>query len=161
MVGKIQRIHARDVWPNEATSFTPWLKDNIDVLNESIGLSLTAVKSEAGAGTFKVDLVAEDEKGQTVIIENQLEQTDHDHLGKLITYLTALGAKCAIWIVSEPRPEHVRAVSWLNERGSESFFLVRVEAVTIADSPPAALFTVITGPSEESSEAGAQKKGEL
>jgi len=84
-----------------------------------------------------VDLVAEDDSGNLVIIENQLERSNHDHLGKLITYLTALEAKVAIWIVREPRPEHVKAVAWLNETSSAAFYLVKVEAIQIGESPPA------------------------
>ena len=93
-----------------------------------------------------------------MIVENQLEKSNHDHLGKLITYLTVLEAKSAIWLVSEPRPEHVRAIAWLNESRAASFYLVKVEAIKIGDSQPAPLFTLITGPSEESAEAGDTKK---
>lgn len=93
-----------------------------------------------------------------MIIEIQLGKSDHDHLGKLITYLTALGAKTAIWIVADPRSEHVRAVSWLNESSSASFYLLKVEAVRIGNSPPALLITRIVGPSEESREVGAKKR---
>jgi hypothetical protein len=93
-----------------------------------------------------------------VIVENQLGKSDHDHLGKLITYLTALEAKTAIWIVSDPRPEHVRAIAWLNESRSASFYLFKVEAVKIGDSPPAPLFTLIVGPSEEGHDIGETKE---
>jgi hypothetical protein len=102
--------------------------------------------------------VAEDEGGGTVIIENQLEKSNHDHLGKLITYLSSMGAKAAIWIVSDPRPEHVAAVAWLNESNSAAFYMVKVEAVRIGDSPPAPLFTLIVGPSEETKDVGQAKK---
>jgi len=95
--------------------------------------------------------------GNPVVIENQLEKSDHDHLGKLITYLTAIEAKTAIWIVSDPRPEHVRAVAWLNESSAASFYLIKVEAVKIGDSPPAPLLTLIVGPTDESREVGAKK----
>jgi RecB family endonuclease NucS len=84
-------------------------------------LNLANVDREQAAGSFSIDLVAEDENGGTVIIENQLGKSDHDHLGKLITYATGLDAKAAaIWIISDPRPEHVAAVTWLNEAGSVS-----------------------------------------
>ena len=85
------------------------------------------------------------------IIENQLEKSNHDHLGKLITYLTAMTARAAIWIVAEPRPEHVAAIAWLNESTSADFFLVKVEAVRIGASPAAPLLTLIVGPSKENS----------
>ncbi|MBI1927039.1 DUF4268 domain-containing protein [Candidatus Poribacteria bacterium] len=149
MIGKLKRVPLHEVWPHEALDFTKWLEDNIDVLNEVIDQSLSSVERERSAGDFRVDLVAEDESGNLVIIENQLEKSDHDHLGKLITYLTAIGAKTAIWIVADPRPEHVGAISWLNESSSASFYLVKVEAVRIEDSPPAPLLTLIVGPSEE------------
>jgi hypothetical protein len=93
-----------------------------------------------------------------VIVENQLEKSDHDHLGKLLTYLVAIGAKTAVWIVSEPRPEHVNAVSWLNESSPASFYLVKVEAIRIGESSPAPLLTKVVGPSEESREVGETKK---
>lgn len=102
------------------------------MVNEALGLSLVGVERERSAGDFSVDLVAEDESsGNPVVIENQLEKSDHDHLGKLLTYLVAMGADTAIWIVSEPRPEHVSTISWLNESSSASFYLLKVEAVKI------------------------------
>ena len=158
MVGRLERVRLRDVWSHEAQDFTPWLAENIDVLNNAIDLSLSIVEREHPAGDFSVDLVAEDESGNPVIIENQLERSNHDHLGKLITYLTAIGAKAAIWIVSDPRPEHISAISWLNESSSSSFYLLKLEAVRIEDSPPAPLLTLIVGSSEESQEAGETKK---
>jgi hypothetical protein len=103
-------------------------------------------------------LVAEDENGGTVVIENQLEKSNHDHLGKLITYLTAMGANTAIWIVSDPRPEHVKAITWLNEASGVSFYMVKVEAVRIEESLAAPLFTLIVGPSEEAKEVGQTKQ---
>ena len=158
MIGRIQRVELREVWKHEAHDFTVWLQSNIDLLNEVLGLSLVSADKEKDAGDFSVDLVAEDNSGNVVIIENQLGKSDHDHLGKLITYLTALDAKVAIWIVSEPRPEHIQAMTWLNESMSAAFYLVKVEAIRINDSPPAPLLTLITGPSEEAVEAGATKK---
>ena len=157
-IGRLQRVDLRDVWSSEPQDFTPWLAENIDVLNSAIDLSLSIVEREHPAGDFSVDLVAEDESGNPVIIENQLERSNHDHLGKLITYLTAIGAKAAIWIVSDPRPEHISAISWLNESSSSSFYLLKLEAVRIEDSPPAPLLTLIVGSSEESQEAGETKK---
>jgi uncharacterized protein DUF4268 len=128
------------------------------VLNEALDLNLTGADRERAAGDFSVDLVAEDEDGGTVVIENQLERSNHDHIGKLITYLTAIGGKTAIWIVSDPRPEHVAAIGWLNSSSSAEFYMVKVEAVRIADSPAAPLFTLIVGPSVETKEVGETKK---
>ena len=158
MIGKIQRVKLREVWRHEALDFTTWLEENIDVLNDALDLTIINADREQTAGDFSVDIVAEDNSGNVVVIENQLERSDHDHLGKLITYLTALEAKIAIWIVSEPRPEHVKAVAWLNESSSASFYLVKVEAIKIGDSSAAPLLTLITGPSEEAIKAGEAKK---
>jgi hypothetical protein len=157
-VGKLQRVPLRDVWRHEARDFTQWLQDNIDVLSEAIDLELVNVDREQAAGSFNVDLVAEDAGGGSVIIENQLEKSNHDHLGTLITYLTAMSARAAVWIVSEPRPEHVAAIAWLNESSSADFYLLKVEAVRIGDSPAAPLLTVIVGPSSETKAVGIQKK---
>lgn len=159
-IGKLERVPLREVWKHEAQDFTQWLQDNIEVLNETLDLALVNVAREQAAGAFSIDLVAEDEGGGTVIIENQLEKSNHDHLGKLITYLTAMQAKAAIWIVSDPRPEHVAAITWLNESSSAAFYMVKVEAVKIGGSPAAPLFTLIVGPSEEARAVG-QIKSEL
>src|SRR5947207_2659939 len=121
-IGKIERVPLREVWKQEAHNLTTWLEENIDVLNDVLDISLTNAGREQAAGTFSVDLVGEDESGGTVIIENQLQKSDHDHLGKLITYSAFLEARAAIWIVAEPRPEHVRALSWLNESAPSDFY---------------------------------------
>ena len=126
-------------WKNEEV-FTKWLKDNIHELNDVIDLSLSNVRREQVVGDLKVDLVAEDELGNFIVIENQLAQSDHKHLGQVITYLTVQEAKAAIWIVKEARPEHIKAISWLNESSSGSFYLIK-----IGDSEP--LLTVIVDPS--------------
>ena len=149
-IGKLTRVPLREVWPHEA----------LDVLNEHLPVALTSADREQSAGAFSVDLVAEDADGNTVVIENQLERSNHDHLGKLITYLAAFEAKRAIWIVAEPRPEHVRAISWLNDASSADFHLFRVEAIQIGDSAPAPLLSPIVGPSENGS-AVAETRREL
>lgn len=158
MIGKLERVPLRAVWQHEAYDFTQWLEQNIDVVNEALDLEIVNVDREQAAGKFSIDLVAEDANGRTIIIENQLEKSDHDHLGKLITYLTAMQAKAAIWIVQEPRPEHVAAVTWLNQALDAEFYMVKVEAVRIGTSPPAPLFTLIVGPSQEAKEVGQARK---
>src|SRR5690242_10389419 len=158
LIGKLERVDLRKVWEHEAHNFTQWLQENIAVLNTTLDLNLVNVDREQAAGSFSIDLVAEDEGGGTVIIENQLEKSNHDHLGKLITYLSAIEAKAAIWLVSDPRPEHVAAIAWLNESSSAAFYMVKVEAVRIGDSPAAPLFTLIVGPSEDTKEVGNTKK---
>jgi hypothetical protein len=157
-IGKLERVALREVWKHEAVDFTQWLQENITVLNDALDLNLVNVDRERATGDFSIDLVAEDDGGGTVIIENQLEKSNHDHLGKIITYLTGMGARAAIWIVSDPRSEHVAAVAWLNESTSGAFYMVKVEAVRIGDSPAAPLFTLIVGPSEETKEVGQTKK---
>src|SRR5581483_2196415 len=143
---------------HEAHNLTVWLEDNIDVLTDVLDFTISSVEREHAAGAFSVDLVGEDESGRTVVIENQLERSNHDHLGKLITYVAFTDARAAVWIVSEPRPEHVRAISWLNESSPSDFYLLKIEGIKIGGSPPAPLLTLIVGPSEESREVGEAKK---
>ncbi|MCR5765664.1 MAG: hypothetical protein K6G09_06785, partial [Treponema sp.] len=154
MIGKIEKVPLRDIWKHEANDFTKWLQNNIDVLSEVINLPLTNVEREQTTGNFYVDLTAEDNSGKTVIIENQLEKSNHDHLGKTITYLSSMDAATAIWIVSEPRPEHVSAINWLNESTAANFYLLKIEGVKIGNSDPAPLLTLIVGPSEETENVG-------
>src|SRR5262245_30192265 len=157
-IAKIERVPLREVWRHEAHNLTTWLEENIDVLNDVLDLELTNVEREHAAGSFSADLVAEDTSGGIVVIENQLERSDHDHLGKLITYVSFVDARAAVWIVADPRPEHVRAVSWLNEGSSSDFYLLKIEGIRIADSPPAPLLTLIVEPSAEGRELGEAKK---
>ncbi len=158
MIEKITRIPLRKAFKHESFNFTKWLQDNLDVLNEVTDLALSNAEREKPAGDFSVDLIAEIEGGNKAIIENQLERSDHDHLGKMITYLVAVEARVAIWIVSDPRPEHVSAITWLNEASSASFYLVKVEAIKIGRSAPAPLLTLIVGPSEETRAIGKTKQ---
>ena len=157
-IGRIERVPLREIWPREDLDFTSWLQQNLDVLDQVVNLGIAEAKREQSAGDFAVDLVAQDRNGETVVIENQLERSDHDHLGKLVTYLAALGAKTAVWLVATPRPEHVAAVSWLNQSPDASFYMLKVEAIRIAGSLPAPLLTLIVGPSQESRAAGETKR---
>lgn len=159
-IGKLEKVPLREVWRDEARDFTRWLEENLEVLNDSLDLSLRVVEREGSAGAFAVDLLAEDNDGNKVIIECQLEKTDHDHLGKVLTYLTNLEAKTAIWICSDPRPEHIKTITWLNEvtPADVSFYLVKVEGVRIGESSPASLFSVICAPSEEAKEIGRDRE---
>jgi hypothetical protein len=160
-VARLERVDLRQVWRHEAYDFTQWLQDNADILSDATGLSLINVEREKAAGDFSIDLVAEDERGGKVIIENQLGKSDHDHLGKLITYLAAMEAHTAIWIVAHPRPEHVAAVAWMNDSmRSAKIYLLKVEAVRIGESLPAPLLTLILGPSVET-ESAARAKDEF
>lgn len=159
MIGRMKKVPLKEVWEHEAKDFTSWLEKNIEVLGEELDIDLTAIEREKDVGTFSVDLLAEDQNGQRVIIESQLNKTDHDHLGKIITYISNLDAKIAIWISSNPRPEHLQAIDWLNETAADiKFYLVKVEAYKIGNSDPAPKFFVVSGPSEEAKRVGEIKQ---
>ncbi len=158
MIGRIERVGLRKLWKHEALDFSAWLEENVDVLAEATGLQLSGAEREQSVGTFSVDLTAEDENGRRVVIENQLEKSDHDHLGKLLTYLVGIEARVAVWIVSDPRPEHVQVIAWLNESSSADFHLLKLEAIRIGDSEPAPLLTQIVGPSVGARTVGEKKK---
>jgi len=153
MIGKLKKHELRKIWKNEAFDFTTWLEANLDVLSESIGFQLTLVKRESKVGSFSVDIVATDEFDQRVVIENQLEETDHKHLGQIITYVSNLDGKIVVWISSEPRQEHINAVNWLNTQTKLNFYLVKLAAISIDESLPAPLFQVICRPDEELKQA--------
>ena len=157
-IGKVLPVELRTVWPHEALGLTAWLEGNIDVISSVINLELTNAERERAVGDFSVDLIAEDRDGNLVVIENQLGKTDHDHLGKILTYLSNVNAKVAIWIVAAPRTEHVKAVSWINESDLADFYLLKIEAIKIGDSKPAPILTLIAGPSAESRRVGETKK---
>lgn len=159
-IGKLEKVELRELWKHEERGFSAWLTANLDALSEALGVGLAEPQREVKVGVFEVDLVAEDENANRVVIENQLEATDHDHLGKILTYLTNLEAKTAVWITKAPRPEHIKALAWLNETTPDdiSFFLVRLDAYRIGSSDLAPLFTVIVGPSAEAKAFGQQKK---
>jgi hypothetical protein len=160
MIGKLEQIHLRELWKHETYDFSKWLFDNIDILNEQLGLSISPIEKEKSVGPFSVDIWAEDSSGRTVIIENQLERTNHDHLGKLLTYLSNLDAKIAIWITNNPRPEHMTAINYLNEVVPKDthFYLIKLQAFRIGESDAAPQFTIVAGPSEEISAGGDVKK---
>ena len=159
-ISRLESVPLRDLWRHEAHDFTTWMAENLDFVSEKLGIDLTLVERESAAGDFSVDILAEAGDGNAVIIENQLERTDHDHLGKLITYMSNLDAKTAIWITSAPRPEHEKAVHWLNETlpADTAFYLLKIEVFRIGDSPPAPLLSIVAGPSIEAKRIGVQKK---
>lgn len=160
-VGKIKQVPLREIWKREDSDFTVWLENNIDYLNDVLDFEVTIEEREKRVGSFSLDLYGDDGMGGKVIIENQLEKTDHDHLGKVLTYLTNLDANRAIWITPKPREEHGRAIDWLNEYtpGDIAFYLVKLEAIRIGNHPVAApQFTVVKGPSEQIKQIGQEKK---
>lgn len=159
-IGKMEIVPIRQAFPHEAHNFTRWLENNIDALSDRMGIDLTVIEREKSVGSFNVDLYCEDDNSNTLIIENQLERTDHDHLGKLLTYMVNLDAKTAIWVATEVREEHLRVIDWLNKYTPRdmAFYFVQVEAIRIEDSPFAPLFTVLSQPDEQIREIGEQKK---
>lgn len=152
-IGKLKEVDVRDLWKHEQYDFSKWLAkdENIEYLNEILGLTLVAVDNEVYVGPYRCDLVAKDEtSGITVIVENQLEGTNHDHLGKIITYASGLDAKVIVWIVKEAKEEHRAAIEWLNNNTSTdiNFFLIEIHAYKIGDSDPAPKFEVVEKPND-------------
>ena len=152
-LGKLTEVDIRELWKHEQYDFSEWLskEDNIEMLSDEIGLTLTDVNKEVFVGSYRCDLVAKDETtGIKVIIENQLEATNHDHLGKIITYASGLDANVVIWIVKEAREEHRSAVEWLNNKTTKdiSFFLIEIRAYKIGDSLPAPKFVIMEKPND-------------
>ena len=141
----------RSVWPHEALDFTPWLADNIELLADAIGLDITVDETESSVGDFNVDIYAsETGRDRKIIIENQLEDTNHDHLGKLITYASGKSADIIIWLVKHAREEHKAAIEWLNAHTDEkvAFFLCEIKLYKIGNSEPAVKFEVIERPND-------------
>lgn len=152
-IGKLVEVNVRELWKHEQYDFSNWLarEENIEYLNEILGLTLVEVDKEVYVGPYRCDLVAKDEtSGIKVIIENQLEGTNHDHLGKIITYASGLDAKVMVWIVKEAKQEHRAAIEWLNNNTANdiSFFLIEIHAYKIGDSEPAPKFEVIEKPND-------------
>lgn len=144
-------IDLRSIWPHEALNFTPWVAENVDLLADAVGLDITVDETESSVGDFNVDIYAsETGTDRKIIIENQLEDTDHDHLGKLITYASGKGADVVIWVVKHAREEHKAAVEWLNNHTDDKigFFLCEIKLFQIGDSQIAPAFTVVERPND-------------
>ncbi|MDI5977354.1 DUF4268 domain-containing protein [Amycolatopsis magusensis] len=150
-LGRLERLNnPRTVWQHEAGDFTPWLAENIDLLSEAIGLSLTVVGQEVLVGDFRLDIHATDPDGKNVIIENQLEPSDHAHLGQLLVYASGLEASTAIWLTTRLREDHRSALNWLNERTDADVraFGIEVSVVHIGDSLRAPVLDVVVEPND-------------
>ncbi|NPV09151.1 MAG: DUF4268 domain-containing protein [Anaerolineae bacterium] len=150
-LGHLKRVEPRSVWQHEARDLTPWLRDNIEILAEAVGLELDLAESESQVGDYFVDLCARDlSTGRPVIIENQLEPTDHNHLGQLMAYAAGKEASVVIWISPRIRDEHRRTLDWLNEITGEeiSFFGIELQLFQIDDSLPAPHFSLVAQPNQ-------------
>ena len=152
-IGKLEEVDIRELWKHEQYDFSEWLskKENIENLNDILGLTLVDISKETYVGSYRCDLFAKDETtGIKVIIENQLEMSNHDHLGKIITYASGLDAKVVVWIVKEAREEHRSAIEWLNNNTNSNinFFLIEIHAYKIGNSDNAPMFQVIEQPND-------------
>ncbi len=153
-LGKMVRItDLRSVWPHEANDFTKWLakEENLALLAEAIDTELELEERESSVGSFNVDIFAKEVgTNRKVIIENQLEDTNHDHLGKLITYASGKGAEVIVWVVKHARDEHRQAIEWLNQHTDSNigFFLLEIELWQIGDSEKAPRFNIVEKPND-------------
>lgn len=150
-LGKLEKIELREVWRHEALDFTRWLakKENIAILSKEIGIDIEVIETEMSVGRYNVDIYARDiESNKRIVIENQLENTNHDHLGKMLVYAAGLDADISIWVVKDVNEEHRQAIEWLNDNSFEkiNIFLVKVELWQIDNSPIAPKFQVICEP---------------
>ena len=152
-IGRLKEVDIRKLWKHEEYDFSNWLveNENISYLNEILGLTLTDIKREEHVGSFECDIFAKDESSDTnIIIENQLENSNHEHLGKIITYASGLDANVVVWIVKRAREEHKSAIEWLNNNTSSNvnFFLIELHAYQIGNSEYAPKFEVVEKPND-------------
>lgn len=154
-LGKKESFNLKKYFKNEPNHFTPWLAENLDEISKEINVKLINPSTEQSSENFKVDIEAELEDGSKVVIENQFGSSDHDHLGKIITYRTAHNAKVAIWIVEEARQEHIDSINWLNETDNGcDFYLLEAKLIKIGDSLLALDVNKVASPSNEIRERG-------
>ena len=152
-IGKLERVELREIWKHEEYDFSAWLaqEDNLTLLGDTVGLDICLIERESSVGGYSVDIYAEEQgTGKKIIIENQLEFTNHDHLGKIITYASGKDAKYIIWIVKQARDEHRQAIEWLNAHTDSeiNFFLLEIELWRIGDSLPAPNFNIVERPND-------------
>lgn len=155
-LGKIERMEVRGIWENEAHDFTPWLASRLDLLGDALGMELDLVQREAAVGDFSLDILAtERHTGAVVVIENQLERTDHSHLGQILVYAGGHDARTVIWVTPHFRDEHRAAIDWLNRWTHEeiAFFGVEVSAIKIGNSLPAPEFRPVAFPNDWTKQA--------
>ena len=148
-LGNLEQVDLRQAWPHEARSFTPWLSENIEMLSSVIGIPLEIEGQEVAVEQFSADILARNPRDDSrVLIENQLEQSDHGHIGQIMTYLAGLDVNTVIWIAAGFREPHLSAIRWLNDHTIEpfAFFAIKLSIVRIADSPMAPVFEVVVKP---------------
>lgn len=148
-IGRLSETELRDAWAHEAHDFTPWLAHNLDVLGEVLGLPLELEGTEVAVENFAADILARNAIDDSrVLIENQLEKTNHSHLGQILTYLAGLEAQTIVWIAPQFQDAHLSAITWLNEHTADpfAFFAVRLRVVRIGESPMAPVFEVLARP---------------
>ena len=148
-LGNLEQVDLRQAWPHEARSFTPWLSENIEMLSSVIGIPLELEGQEVAVEQFSADILARNPRDDSrVLIENQLEQSDHGHIGQIMTYLAGLDVNTVIWIAAGFREPHLSAIRWLNDHTIEpfAFFAIKLSIVRIADSPMAPVFEVVVKP---------------
>jgi len=163
-LGTLEEIDPRTVWKGEATDFTPWLLEHGEHLAEVLGIDLELEHAEHPIGPFAVDLIGSDlSNGVTLIVENQLESTDHTHLGQLLTYAAGTEAATIVWLATRFRDEHRQALDWLNQitREDVHFFGIEIRVVRIGESQPAPLFEVVAQPNEWQKQARSASTGAL
>lgn len=151
VLGRLEPVSPRDVWAHEALNFTPWLLENPDHLAEALGIELEFSSAEHSVGPYLLDLIGRDLTHDAVlIVENQVEPTDHGHLGQLLTYAAGTAAATIVWIATRVREEHRQALDWLNQETGEDvrFFGVELQVVRIGDSSPAPLLNVVAQPND-------------
>jgi hypothetical protein len=156
-LGRLEKVTLREVWKSEAGDFTPWLAspENLTLLGETVGMELELQKQEKEVGPFRADLLCKNTvDGSWVLIENQIEKTDHNHLGQILTYAAGLEAVAVIWVAEHFTDEHRAALDWLNEITQDKFvfFGLEIEVWRIGESAPAAKFNIISKPNEWSKE---------
>lgn len=147
---KQKQISPRKMWANEQYDFTPWLVEHIEELGEKIGMELEVVGREVSVGPYSADILAkETSTNNYVVIENQLEKTNHDHLGKSITYASALNAKTIVWIATDFTEEHKKAFDWLNDNTNEelAFWAIQLELWQISEDTASMRFNIVCTPS--------------
>lgn len=150
-LGRLHTVAVREIWPHEALNFTPWLLENADVLSDVLRMDLELHAAEHPVGDFSLDLVGVDTAtGERVIVENQLERSDHLHLGQILTYAGGTDPVNIVWVAPEFREEHRAAIDWLNSRTDERtrFFAVVVSVVRIGTSPAAPLLRLVAEPND-------------